>query len=256
MNMPSLAGKKGLIVGIANEHSIAWGCARAMHAAGAELAVTWLNDKARPHVEPLAREIGAPLQMPLDVEQPGQLEAVFEAIAAQWGELDFVLHSIAFAPGDDLHGRVTDCSREGFARAMDISCHSFMRMARLSEPLMKNGGSLITMSYLGADEVVENYGMMGPVKAALESGVRYLAAELGPHGIRVNAVSPGPLATRAASGISGFDRLMEEAARRAPLRRLVDIDDVGALCTFLVGDGGRSITGGTLYVDAGFHILN
>ncbi|MBU0603957.1 MAG: enoyl-ACP reductase FabI [Gammaproteobacteria bacterium] len=256
MNMPSLAGKKGLIVGIANEHSIAWGCARAMHAAGAELAVTWLNDKARPHVEPLAREIGAPLQMPLDVEQPGQLEAVFEAIAAQWGELDFVLHSIAFAPGDDLHGRVTDCSREGFARAMDISCHSFMRMARLSEPLMKNGGSLITMSYLGADEVVENYGMMGPVKAALESGVRYLAAELGPHGIRVNAVSPGPLATRAASGIAGFDRLMEDAARRAPLRRLVAIDDVGALCTFLAGDGGRSITGGTLYVDAGFHILN
>lgn len=254
--MPSLAGKKGLIVGIANEHSIAWGCARAMHAAGAELAVTWLNDKARPHVEPLAREIGAPLQMPLDVEQPGQLEAVFEAIAAQWGELDFVLHSIAFAPGDDLHGRVTDCSREGFARAMDISCHSFMRMARLSEPLMKNGGSLITMSYLGADEVVENYGMMGPVKAALESGVRYLAAELGPHGIRVNAVSPGPLATRAASGIAGFDRLMEDAARRAPLRRLVAIDDVGALCTFLAGDGGRSITGGTLYVDAGFHILN
>lgn len=254
--MPSLAGKKGLIVGIANEHSIAWGCARAMHAAGAELAITWLNDKARPHVEPLAREIGAPLQMPLDVEQPGQLEAVFEAIAAQWGELDFVLHSIAFAPGDDLHGRVTDCSREGFARAMDISCHSFMRMARLSEPLMKNGGSLITMSYLGADEVVENYGMMGPVKAALESGVRYLAAELGPHGIRVNAVSPGPLATRAASGIAGFDRLMEDAARRAPLRRLVAIDDVGALCTFLAGDGGRSITGGTLYVDAGFHILN
>jgi enoyl-[acyl-carrier protein] reductase I len=256
MNMPSLAGKKGLIVGIANEHSIAWGCARAMHAAGAELAVTWLNDKARPHVEPLAREIGAPLQMPLDVEQPGQLEAVFDAIAAHWGELDFVLHSIAFAPGDDLHGRVTDCSREGFARAMDISCHSFIRMARLAEPLMKNGGSLITMSYLGADEVVENYGMMGPVKAALESGVRYLAAELGPHGIRVNAVSPGPLATRAASGIAGFDRLMEDAARRAPLRRLVAIDDVGALCTFLAGDGGRSITGGTLYVDAGFHILN
>ncbi len=253
--LPGLQGKKGLVVGIANTHSIAWGCARAFHAAGAQLAVTWLNDKARAYVQPLAAQVQAPIQLPLDVEQPGQLEAVFDAVAQQWGSLDFVLHSIAFAPAADLHGRITDSSREGFMRAMDISCHSFARMAHLAEPLMKEGGTLLTMSYLGADEVIHNYGLMGPVKAALESSVRYLAAELGPQGIRVNAVSPGPLATRAGSGIADFDQLLADAARRAPLRRLVDIDDVGALCAFLASDAGRSITGNTLYVDAGYHIL-
>ena len=250
-----LQGKKGLVVGIANEHSIAWGCARAFRSAGAELAVTWLNDKARPFVEPLAHELHAPIQMPLDVEQNGQMEAVFDAIGDRWGRLDFLLHSIAFAPTADLHGRVTDSSREGFARAMDISCHSFARMARLAEPLMKGGGSLLAMSYLGAEEVISNYGLMGPVKAALESSVRYLASELGPQGIRVNAISPGPLATRAASGIPDFDTLLQEAVQRAPLRRLVDIDEIGALCTFLAGDGAKAITGSTLYVDAGYHIL-
>ena len=250
-----LRGKKGLIVGIANEDSIAWGCARAFRAAGAELAVTWLNEKARPYVEPLAEQLQAPIQLPLDVEQDGQMEAVFDALGARWERLDFVLHSIAFAPAADLHGRVADSSRAGFARAMDISCHSFARMARLAEPLMQGGGSLLTMSYLGAEEVVANYGLMGPVKAALESTVRYLAAELGPQGIRVNAVSPGPLATRAASGIQHFDQLLADAAERAPLRRLVSIEDVGALCTFMASDASRSMTGSTLYVDAGFHIL-
>ena len=250
-----LRGKKGLIVGIANEDSIAWGCARAFRAAGAELAVTWLNEKARPYVEPLAEQLQAPIQMPLDVEQDGQMEAVFDALGTRWGRLDFVLHSIAFAPAADLHGRVADSSREGFARAMDISCHSLARMARLAKPLMQGGGSLLTMSYLGAEEVIDNYGLMGPVKAALESTVRYLAAELGPQGIRVNAVSPGPLATRAASGIQHFDQLLADAAERAPLRRLVSIEDVGALCTFMASDASRSMTGSTLYVDAGFHIL-
>jgi enoyl-[acyl-carrier protein] reductase I len=251
----SLQKKKGLIVGIANEHSIAWGCARALRDAGADLAVTWLNDKARPYVEPLARQLDAEIALPLDVEQAGALEAVFQAIATRWGRLDFVLHSIAFAPGSDLHGRVVDCSREGFARAMDISCHSFARMARLAEPLMSEGGSLMTMSYIGAEEVIPDYGVMGPVKAALEASVRYLAAELGPRGIRVNAISPGPLATRAASGIPNFEALMTQTAQRAPLRRLVDIAEVGALCSFLAGDGARAITGNTLYVDAGYHIL-
>lgn len=254
--MAGLEGAKGLVVGIANEHSIAWGCARALRAAGAELAVTWLNDKARPWVEPLAQTLDAPIRMPLDVTQTGQLEAVFEAVKNQWGQLDFVLHSIAFAPKDDLHGRVTDSSRDGFLRAMDISCHSFIRMARLAEPLMDRGGSLLTMSYLGADEVIDHYGLMGPVKAALESSVRYLAAELGPASIRVNAISPGPLATRAASGIEQFDQLLHEAVQRAPLRRPVDIDDVGRLCVFLASETARSITGDTLYVDAGYHILN
>ena len=253
--LPGLEGKKGLVVGIANSHSIAWGCARAFRAAGADLAVTWLNDKAAPYVQPLAAQLQAPIQMPLDVEQPGQLEAVFDAVTRQWGRLDFVLHSIAFAPSADLHGRLANSSREGFLRAMDISCHSFARMARLAEPLMKDGGSLLTMSYLGAAEVIDNYGLMGPVKAALESSVRYLAAEMGPQAIRVNAVSTGPLATRAASGIADFDQLLANAALRAPLRRLVDIDDVGALCAFLASDAGRSITGNTLYVDAGYHIL-
>ncbi|URI07278.1 enoyl-ACP reductase FabI [Aquincola tertiaricarbonis] len=252
---PSLQGRKGLVVGIANEHSIAWGCAQAFVAAGAELAVTWFNDKARPYVEPLARQLNAPITLPLDVEQPGQMEAVFEAITRQWGRLDFVLHSIAFAPKTDLHGRVTDCSREGFLRAMDISCHSFARMARLAEPLMPEGGSLMTMSYVGAEEVIPSYGVMGPVKAALEASMRYLAAELGPRGIRVNAVSPGPLATRAASGIPQFEALLADAVQRAPLRRLVSLQDVGALCAFLAGDGARAITGSTLYVDGGHHIL-
>lgn len=250
-----LRGKKGLVVGIANEHSIAWGCARTLRAAGAELAITWFNDKARPHVEPLARQVQAAITLPLDVEQPGQMEAVFDTVAQRWGRLDFVLHSIAFAPKSDLHGRVTDSSREGFARAMDISCHSFARMARLAEPLMRDGGSLMTMSYIGAEEVMPDYGVMGPVKAALEASTRYLAAELGPKGIRVNAISPGPLATRASSGIPNFDALMDDAVRRAPLRRLVEIDDVGALAAFLASDYARSITGSTLYVDAGFHIL-
>lgn len=255
MGLPSLQGKKGLVVGIANDKSIAWGCARAFRDAGAELAVTWFNDKARPHVEPLAQQLQADIALPLDVEQPGQLEAVFDAIAQRWGRLDFLLHSIAFAPKSDLHGRVADSSREGFARAMDISCHSFARMARLAEPLMSQGGSLMTMSYVGAEEVIPDYGLMGPVKAALEASTRYLAAELGPRGIRVNAVSPGPLATRAASGIPNFDALMADAVRRAPLRRLVELDEVGALCTFLAGDGARAITGSTLYVDAGYHVL-
>ena len=251
----ALQGKRGVVVGIANEHSIAWGCARACREAGAELAVTWLNDKARLYVEPLGRQLAAAIMLPLDVEQEDQLDAVFEAITARWGRLDFVVHSIAFAPLSDLHGRVVDCSRDGFARAMDISCHSFTRMARLAEPLMKQGGSLITMSYVGAEEVIPDYGLMGPVKAALEASVRYLAAELGPQGIRVNAVSPGPLATRAASGIPHFDALLAQAALRAPLRRLVDIGEVGALCAFLAGDGAAAMTGNTLYVDAGYHIL-
>ncbi|RZT97784.1 enoyl-ACP reductase FabI [Rivibacter subsaxonicus] len=250
-----LAGRKGLIVGIANQHSIAYGCARILRRCGAELAVTWLNDKARPHVEPLARELGAPIAMALDVEQPGAMEAVFDEVRERWGRLDFVLHSIAFAPAADLHGRVTDTSREGFARAMDVSCHSFTRMARLAEPLMAGGGTLLTMSFHGAAEVVPHYGVMGPVKAALESSVRYLASELGPSGIRVHAVSPGPIRTRAASGIASFDELIDDARRRAPLAREVEIDDVGSLCAFLVSDAARAITGDVHYVDGGFHII-
>lgn len=254
--MIDLKGKKGLVVGVANDKSIAWGCAKAFAAAGAELAITYLNEKAEPYVRPLAEQVGASIVMPLDVEQPGQLEALYAQMRRQWGRLDFLLHSIAFAPKEDLNGRVVDCSQRGFARAMDISCHSFIRMASQAETLMTNGGCLLTMSYLGAEEVVPHYGIMGPVKAALESVSRYLAAELGPNGVRVHAISPGPLQTRAASGIPHFSELMEDAIERAPLHRLVNIDDIGALCAFLVSDSARSLTGGTFFVDAGFNIVS
>ena len=250
-----LKGKKGLVLGISNDNSIAWACARAMHEAGATLGGTWLNDKARPYVEPLLQSVNAEIQLPLEVSNESQLEALFEEVTQRWGKLDFLLHSIAFAPKADLHGRVVDSSLEGFLQAMDISCHSFIRMARLAEPLMKDGGSLMTMSYLGGQEVVPNYGIMGPVKAALESTVRYLAYELGEQGIRVNAISPGTIMTRAASGIAGFDALVEENAQRAPMGA-VDIDDVGPLGVFLASDGSRAITGGNVYVDGGFNILN
>jgi enoyl-[acyl-carrier protein] reductase I len=251
-----LEGRRGLIVGIANDQSIAWGCARAFRAFGAEVAVTYLNDKAKPHVMPLAEEVEAPIVMPLDVRVPGQLEAVFEQIGSTWGELDFLVHSIAFSPGDTLRGRVTDAPREGFLTTMEVSCWSFIRMAHLAEPLMKNGGVLLTMTYYGSERVVKNYNIMGVAKAALECSVRYLAAELGPKGIRVHAVSPGPLATRAASGIPEFDELLAKAKSRAPARALVSIDDVGVATAFLAHEAAHLITGQTLYVDGGYHIID
>ncbi|WP_291991525.1 enoyl-ACP reductase FabI [Candidatus Accumulibacter sp. ACC003] len=252
-----LAGKKGIVIGIANDQSIAWGCAQAFRGLGAELCITYLNEKSRKFTEPLAQalDVAPSLYLPCDVRQEGQLEAVFESIEKEWGRLDFALHSIAFAPREDLHGRVTDCSRDGFLMAMDVSCHSFIRMARLAEPLMKDGGSLFTMSYFGAEKAVENYNLMGPVKAALEATSRYLAAELGPQGIRVTPISPGPIATRAASGIGRFDELMEKAAARAPARMLVSIEDVGMATAFLATDYAKLITGDTLYVDGGYHVV-
>ena len=249
-------GRRGLIVGIANDQSIAWGCATAFRALGAEIAVTYLNDKAKKYVEPLAREIEAPILMPLDVGAPGQMEAVFERIAKEWGELDFVVHSIAFSPKEALGGRVVDVSQEGFLTTMDVSCWSFIRMAHLAEPLMKNGGALFTMTYYGSQMVVANYNIMGVAKAALESAVRYIASELGPKGIRVHAISPGPLATRAASGIPEFDSLLEKAQGKAPARMLVSIMDVGLAVAFLAHDAAKLITGDTLYVDGGYHIID
>lgn len=256
MRSANLAGKKGLVVGIANAQSIAWGAARAMRAAGAELAVTWYSDKSLPYVTPLFDEIGATLRLPLDVSDTAQQQALFDTLRERWGRLDFLVHSVAFAPRDDLHGRVLDSSAAGFAQAMDLSCHSFIRLARDAEPLMAQGGSMMTISYLGAQAVMPGYGIMGPVKAALEASVRYLASELGPRGIRVNAVSPGPLETRAASGIAGFDSLIKDSMERAPLRHTLDIEDAGALCAFLASDAARAISGSTLFVDNAFHILN
>lgn len=252
----TLEGRKGLVTGIANDRSIAWGCAKAFRGLGAVLAVTYLNDKAKPFVEPLARELEAPILMPLDLRIEGQFEAVFERIEKEWGRLDFVLHSIAYAPKEDLQGRVTDCSKAGFLLAMEISCWSFIRMARLAEPLMDRGGALFCMTYYGSQMVVEHYGIMGPVKAALESATRYLAAELGPKGIRVHAISPGPLKTRAASGIPEFDELLHKAQEKAPVRSLVSIDDVGLATAYLATDAAKLITGSTLYVDGGYHIID
>ena len=252
---PVLKGKKALVVGVANDSSIAYGCARAFSELGADLALSYLNEKARPHVEPLARDLGARIFMPLDVSVPGEMEALFGTIEKDWGQLDILVHSIAWAPKDDLQGGLLNSSAEGFAKAIDVSCHSFIRMARLAAPLMKEGGTMIAMSYLGANRVVPNYNLMGPVKAALESACRYLAYELGPSGIRVHALSPGPLKTRAASGLKDFDLLLAEAAQKAPLGELVDILDVGFACAYLATPYARRISGDTIYVDGGVNIM-
>ncbi len=249
-----LSGRKGLVVGMANARSIAWPAALHFRKAGAELAITHVNEATRPHVEPLARQLGAPIFMPCDVLVPGQLEAVFRTMASRWGRLDFVLHAVGRVPPEDLRGRLTDCSAEGFSEAMLASCHSLIRIARLAERLMKEGGSLITLSYFGAEKVVEHYNVMGPVKAALEASVRYLAHELGPRAIRVNAISAGPVKTRAAGGIRGFDELLAASAARAPLRRNVEADEIGRTALLLASDYTSAITGEVLHVDAGFHI--
>jgi len=252
---PPLKGMKALVVGIANEHSIAYGCAKAFRELGAEVAITYLNEKAKPYVAPLAKELDAGLFLPLDVSKPGELEAAFAAVKKQWGQLDILVHSIASAPKNDLRGGLLDCSAEGFAMAMDISVHSFLRMARLAAPLMTKGGAMFAMSYYGANKVVPNYNLMGPVKAALEASCRYLAYELGPKKIRVHAISPGPLKTRAGSGIKDFDLLLNAAAKRAPLGELVDIMDVGFTCAFLATPYARRLSGETLYVDGGVNIM-
>jgi enoyl-[acyl-carrier protein] reductase I len=252
---PILTGRRALVVGIANENSIAYGCAKAFRQLGADLAITYLNDKARPYVEPLARGLDASIFLPLDVSTPNQLEAVFDAVATQWGRLDILVHSIAFAPKEDLQGGLLDCSAAGFAKAMDISCHSFVRMAKLASPLMSDGGVMFAMSYHGAERVVPNYNVMGPVKAALEAACRYLAYELGPKQIRVHAISPGPLQTRAASGLKDFDLLLNDAIKRAPVGELVDIMDVGYTCAYLASPYARRLTGSTVYVDGGMNII-
>jgi len=252
---PVLAGQKALVIGVANDDSIAYGCAKAFRTTGADLAITWLNEKARPYVEPLARELAASITGAVDVAVPGQLEAMFDQIRAKWGRLDILVHSIAFAPKDDLQGGLLNCSAEGFAKAMDVSCHSFIRMAKLAAPLMTEGGAMFAMSYYGANRVVANYNVMGPVKAALEAACRYLAYELGSQGIRVHAMSPGPLKTRAASGLKDFELLLTEAAQKAPLGELIDIMDVGYACAYLATPFARRITGGTVYVDGGANLI-
>jgi enoyl-[acyl-carrier protein] reductase I len=251
----NLAGKRGLVVGVANERSIAAGCAAAFAEAGAELALTYLNEEAKPYVQPVADAVGASIFAPCDVRVRGQLDGLFERIEREWGEIDFVLHSIAFAEREDLQTSVINCSAEGFALAMDVSCHSFLRMAKLAAPLMTRGGCLMTLSFYGADRVVENYNLMGPVKAALEASVRYVAADLADRGIRAHAISAGPVKTRAASGIGRFDALMDAVRERTPARRLVGIDEIGRVAAFLASDSGSPLTGSVVYADNGFHTV-
>jgi enoyl-[acyl-carrier protein] reductase I len=250
-----LRGKKGLVLGLANEHSIAWGCSRQAQALGAEVVASCLNDKARPFVEPLTQSLGMDLQT-CNIETPEDMEKLVAYAVSKLGRLDFVIHSIAWAPLQDLHGRVIDSSSTGFARAMEVSCHSFATLAKLCAPHMNQGGSMVTMTYLGAEEAVPHYGLMGPVKAALESLVRYMALELGPQGIRVYAVSPGPILTRAASGIEAFDALMQNNIAKSPLGRLVTLEEIANLSTFLCTDAASGMTGQTIYVDAGSHAVN
>ncbi|MEM6493091.1 MAG: enoyl-ACP reductase FabI [Pseudomonadota bacterium] len=257
MDLPfSLHQKKALVVGVANEHSIAWGCAKAFRAAQADLAVTYLNEKVEPHVRPLAESVGAEIILPLDVETAGEDEAVFDILEERWGKLDILLHSIAFCEKHDLHGRVIDCSRNGFARAMDVSVHSFMRLLQRAEPLMAPGSTAMTVTFYGSERVVEDYNVMGPVKASLEAVTRYAAAELGEAGISVHALSPGPLATRAASGIAHFDAMLARAAEKAPTRTLATTQDVGAYATFLASEAARNVTGCVHMIDGGYSIVS
>lgn len=250
----SLQGRRGLVLGLANESSIAAAVVRRLHALGAQMQVSCLNEKAMSFASQVTEPLGVRLRT-CDVDVPGQLESFINEAVDSMGSLDFIVHSIAWAPAHDLHGRVVDSSREGFAKAISLSCHSFAETVRLALDHLNPGASLVTMSYHGSQEVVPSYGIMGPVKAALESTVRYLAAELGPMGYRVHAVSPGPIMTRAASGIPHFDDLMEMASQRSPLRRVVTIDEVANLTAFLCSPESSGMTGQTIYVDGGFHFM-
>lgn len=252
--MFSLEGKKALIVGIANDQSIAWGIARALKMQGASVAITYLNAKAEKYVRPLAEKIDAEIIAPLDITEDSQLDDLFTQIRSTWGRLDIVVHSIAFCPKEDLMGRVVDCSRTGFGTAMDISVHSFIRLVHAAEPLMTDGGTCMTMSFHGAHKVVDNYNVMGAAKAALETATKYMADELGPKGISVHALSPGPLATRAGSGIAHFDALMDDAVARAPTHKLVTLEDIGAYAVFLSSSEAARVTGGIHYIDGGYNI--
>ncbi len=252
---PALKGRKALVVGIANDHSIAYGCAKAFRELGAELAITYLNDKSRPYVEPLAQELEAPIFLPLDVAVPGQLEAVFDEVAKTWGALDILVHSIAFAPKDDLQGGLLNCSAEGFAKAMDVSCHSFVRMAKLAAPLMKEGGTMFAMSYYGANKVVPDLQRDGTGEGRAGSLVPLprLRARAEGHPRARDLAGAAQDARRL--GLKDFDLLLTEAAQRAPLGELVDIMDVGFTCAFLATPYARRLSGETLYVDGGVNIM-
>jgi enoyl-[acyl-carrier protein] reductase I len=255
--MPALTDKTGLIVGVANKRSIAWAIAQAASAAGARLALTYQGERLEENVRDLSAGLTDPIILPCDVGDDGQIAAVFEAIDRDFGGLDFVVHGAAFAPRDELANPFVQTSREGFRTALDISAYSLIALSRGALPLMerRGGGSIVTLTYLGSDRVFPNYNVMGVAKSALESTVRYLAADLGPKNIRVNAISAGPIKTLAAAGISGFSSILQVYRDRAPLRRTVDTAEVADAALFLLGDAGRAVTGEVMMVDAGFHAV-
>ena len=254
-NSQLLAGKKALIVGVANERSLAWAIARELKAAGAQLGFTYVNDAIERRVRPLAESVQSDLVEPCDVGQDSDIDKLFEKVSQKWGSLDFLIHSVAFANREDLEGRFVNTSRDGFWLALNISAYSLVALAKRAEPLMKDGGAIVTLSYYGAEKVIPNYNVMGVAKAALEASVRYLAYDLGPKKIRVNAVSAGAVKTLAAAGIRDFRTMLAKAEERSPLRENITAEDVGSLGAFLCGPGGKHITGATLYVDSGSHIM-
>ncbi len=250
-----LKGKRGLVMGVANDRSIAWGIASAAAESGAELAFTYQGEALEKRVRPLAEKIGANIVVPCDVTDEASIDAAFKAIEDEWGQIDFVVHAIAFSDKNELDGLYLDTTRDNFLRTMDISVYSFTSVAQRAVPLMKEGGSLITLTYYGAERVMPHYNVMGVAKAALEASVRYLAADLGPKDIRVNAISAGPIKTLAASGIGDFRYILKWNELNSPLRRNVTIDDVGRSGLFLLSDLGSGVTGEVLHVDAGYHTV-
>ncbi len=250
-----MAGKKGLIMGVANDRSIAWGIAKSVHAHGAELAFTYQGEALERRVRPLAASVGSELVVPCDVTNAASIDATFVAIQEKWGQLDFLVHAIAFSNKDELKGKYLDTSPENFALTMNISCYSFTAVAQRAVPLMKNGGSLVTLTYYGAERVMPHYNVMGVAKAALEASVRYLAADLGDQNIRVNAISAGPIKTLAASGIGDFRYILKWNELNAPLKRNVTTEEVGNAGLFLLSDLGGGVTGEVMHVDAGYHVV-
>src|SRR6516162_2319091 len=250
-----MAGKRGVVLGVANNRSIAWGITKAITDQGAEVALTYQGEAIKKRVEPLAKEIGSKLVLPCDVTDDPSVEGVFAALAKEWGSIDFLVHAVAFSDKEQLDGRYVDTTQDNFTQTLLISCYSFTALARRAEKLMPNGGSLLTLTYYGAEKVMPHYNVMGVAKAALEASVRYLAEDLGRQKIRVNAISAGPIKTLAASGISGLGEMMKYQAERSPLQRNIDVNEVAATAVFLSSDGGSGITGETIYVDCGYNIM-
>lgn len=250
-----MAGKRGLIVGLANDHSLAWGIAQSLHAHGAELAFTYQNESLQKRVEPLGKSLGSTLFMPCDVSDESQLESVFATLSKEWGSLDFVLHAVGFSDKDELKGAYLNTSHKNFLHTMDVSCYSFTSLCRHAEPLMKDGGSLLTLTYLGSERVMPHYNVMGVAKAALEASVRYLAVDLGPKNIRVNSLSAGPVRTLASSGIGDFRYILKWNQDNAPLRRNVSLEDVGGAGLYLLSPLSAGVTGENHHVDCGYHVV-